>query len=55
MDLQKKNCNLSTLNTFFRFANFSGNSDGCCMEHLKGLRVWFRCGGLHIKRIATHD
>jgi hypothetical protein len=47
--------NLPTFNTFFCFANLLGNGNGCCMEHLQGLRVWFRGGDLHIKRITTHD
>jgi hypothetical protein len=55
MDLQIVFCYLPTLSTFFRFVVLRGSAMGVVWNMYKGLKVWFKGGGLHIKRIKTHD
>jgi len=47
--------NLSTLSTFFCFADLSSLAMGVVWNIYKGLSIWFRGGSLHVNKIATHD
>jgi hypothetical protein len=55
MNLHKKILICQLLAHFFVLQICQGTVMGVVWNIYKGLRVWFRGGDLHIKRITTHD